>query len=138
MNDIEYETYKEIEGVFDGENLWGEDSRIYPVPANYASKSKLIEGDRLRLYIQQNGQYVFKQIELTARKRLLGVVTPNLQILAEGRNYNILHSSITYHKAKPGDEAAILIPADGHPTWAALENIIQAEVLDQEMESELI
>ena len=32
---------KVIEGVFDGQSMVGSDGKTYPVPANYASKSKL-------------------------------------------------------------------------------------------------
>jgi hypothetical protein len=42
---------KVIEGVFDGQNMMGSDSKTYPVPANYASKSKLVQGDILKLTI---------------------------------------------------------------------------------------
>src|SRR5471030_1604688 len=40
---------KVIEGIFDGQNMIGPDKKQYPVPANYASKSKLVEGDGLKL-----------------------------------------------------------------------------------------
>ena len=33
-----------IEGVFDGQMMLGPDGKSYPIPANYASKSKLVEG----------------------------------------------------------------------------------------------
>ncbi|MFZ1243390.1 MAG: hypothetical protein WAQ22_04605, partial [Candidatus Saccharimonas sp.] len=33
---------KIIEGVFDGQVMIGPDGKNYPVPANYASKSKLV------------------------------------------------------------------------------------------------
>ena len=36
---------KVIEGVFDGQMMMGPDGKNYPIPANYASKSKLVEGD---------------------------------------------------------------------------------------------
>lgn len=42
---------KSIDGVFDGENMVGEDGNPYPVPPNYASKSKLVEGDLMRVTI---------------------------------------------------------------------------------------
>ena len=42
---------KVIEGIFDGQIMIGPDGKNYPVPANYASKSKLVEGDILKLYI---------------------------------------------------------------------------------------
>src|SRR5690606_16926125 len=45
------EGQKIIEGVFDGENMVDDAGKKYPVPANYASKSKLVEGDMLKLTI---------------------------------------------------------------------------------------
>ena len=38
-----------IEGTFDGQIMIGTDGKQYPVPANYASKSKLVEGDMLKI-----------------------------------------------------------------------------------------
>ena len=51
-----------IEGVFDGEQMLGQDERRYPVPPNYASKSKLVVGDVLKLTIASDGTFIFKQI----------------------------------------------------------------------------
>ena len=34
---------KVVEGVFDGQKMTGPDGKEYPVPANYASKSKLVQ-----------------------------------------------------------------------------------------------
>ena len=50
-----------IEGVFDGQHMIGSDGRQYLVPQNYASKSKLVEGDILKLTIQPNGSFLFKR-----------------------------------------------------------------------------
>ena len=40
-----------VEGVFNGQNMIGGDGEEYPIPANYSSKSKLVEGDILKLTI---------------------------------------------------------------------------------------
>ena len=53
---------KVVEGVFDGQNMAGKDKNMYPVPANYASKSKLIPGDVLKLTITNEGSFLYKQI----------------------------------------------------------------------------
>ncbi|HET7630020.1 MAG TPA: hypothetical protein VFK03_01460, partial [Candidatus Saccharimonadales bacterium] len=53
---------KVIEGVFDGQNMVGSDGKTYPVPANYASKSKLVQGDILKLTIADDGTFLYKQI----------------------------------------------------------------------------
>jgi len=53
---------KIVEGVFDGQIMIGPDGKSYPVPANYASKSKLVEGDILKLTIADDGGFIYKQI----------------------------------------------------------------------------
>lgn len=116
---------KEIFGKFDGQHMMGDDGKRYPVPANYASKSKLIEGDNLKLIISEDGAFVFKQIEPVPRKRLVGVVMDNGVINTESGEYKILHSSLTYFKAEEGDEAIIIVPEKTQAEWAALENIIK-------------
>jgi hypothetical protein len=42
-----------IRGIFDGQSMVKEDGEKYPVPDNYASKSKLLEGDGLELKINE-------------------------------------------------------------------------------------
>src|SRR5690349_18112862 len=44
-----------IEGVFTGEKMIGPDGQEYSVPPNYASKSKLVEGDHMKLTITGQG-----------------------------------------------------------------------------------
>lgn len=118
---------KIVEGVFDGENMLGPDGKIYPVPANYASKSKLIEGDRLKLTIAEDGSFIFKQIGPAERKKIIGELhfENNIySVLAEGKSYNVLYASVTYFKAKAGDRVTIVVPATEECKWAAIENII--------------
>ena len=62
-------------GTFDGQIMIGEDGKQYPVPANYASKSKLIEGDMLKLTITPEGNFVYKQIGPVERKFLIALVS---------------------------------------------------------------
>ena len=47
---------KVIEGVFDGQMMLGPDGKNYPIPANYASKSQIVEGDILKLTIADDGR----------------------------------------------------------------------------------
>ncbi len=116
---------KIIEGVFDGQNMVGSDSKTYPVPANYASKSKLVQGDILKLTIAEDGAFLYKQIGPLPRKQLVG------QLKLEGghyfvsvgqRDFRVLLASVTYFKAKPGDQVSVNVPEDDSQTeWAALE-----------------
>lgn len=120
---------KIIEGVFDGQNMIGPDGKQYPVPANYASKSKLVEGDVLKLTIADDGSFIYKQIGPVERKKMLGLLVQDergdYRVLAEGKPYKVLLASLTYYKAEPGDEVTIVVPADSETAWAAVENVIK-------------
>lgn len=121
---------KVIEGVFDGQNMVGPDGKQYPVPANYASKSKLVEGDVLKLTISDDGSFIYKQIGPIERRKMLGVLVQDdrgdFRVLAEGRPYRVLLASLTYFKAEPGDEVTIIVPeAKPDVVWAAVENVIK-------------
>lgn len=127
---IDPEGAKIIEGAFDGQNMLGPDGKQYSVPANYASKSKLVEGDVLKLTITRDGSFIYKQIGPIDRQRLIGQlsrdeVSGEYRVVAEGKSYKVLLASITYFKGEPGDEVVILVPALGDTRWAAVENIIK-------------
>ena len=62
---------KIIEGIFDGQIMIGPDGKNYPVPANYASKSKLVEGDIMKLTITDDGKFLYKQIGPVERKTVI-------------------------------------------------------------------
>jgi len=118
-----------VEGVFDGQVMMGTDGKQYPVPANYASKSKLVEGDMLKLTITTDGSFIYKQIGPVERKRLIGILSQddlgNFVVLAEGKAYRVLLASVTYFKAEPGDEVTIVIPRDSETFWGAIENLVK-------------
>ena len=115
---------KVIEGVFDGQNMVGSDAKTYPVPANYASKSKLVQGDILKLTIAEDGAFLYKQIGPIPRKQIAGVLTQkegHYVVTVGEQEYRVLLASVTYFKAKPGDQVSINVPEDGPAEWAALE-----------------
>lgn len=118
-------TGKVVEGVFDGQKMIGPDGKEYPVPANYASKSKLVEGDILKLTITDDGGFVYKQIGPTERKQIIGTLVQHdgtYYVEANGREYRILLASVTYFHIAVGDQVTIVVPADNEEaTWAAVE-----------------
>lgn len=118
-----------VEGTFDGQIMIGTDGKHYPVPANYASKSKLVQGDMLKLTITGDGSFIYKQIGPAERKHAIGIMSQdeggNHYVVADGKAYRVLLASVTYFHAEPGDEVAIVLPRDLESTWAAIENIIQ-------------
>ena len=122
---------KIIEGVFAGDKMIGADGKTYDIPPNYASKSKLVEGDILKLTITSSGKFVYKQIGPIARKRIVGELAMDSEkdefwVVSDTSKWRILKASVTYFKGEPGDKAAFLIPQDGPSKWAAVENIIKA------------
>ncbi|MBI5077074.1 hypothetical protein HZB94_01710 [Candidatus Falkowbacteria bacterium] len=124
------ENEKVIEGVFDGECMIGADGEAYEVPANYASKSKLVEGDILKLTINNLGAFIYKQIKPIERLRKVGVLDQDPQSLqyfavADAKKWKLLTASVTYFKGEPGDEVIFLIPAESGSRSAAVENIIK-------------
>jgi len=120
---------KVIEGMFDGQNMVGPDGKQYPVPANYASKSKLVEGDVLKLTIAEDGSFIYKQIGPIERRKILGSLLQDekgdYRVLAEGKSYRVLLASLTYFKSEPGDQVTIVLPKDKDATWGAVENVIK-------------
>lgn len=121
---------KIIEGIFNGQNMVGPDKKTYPVPANYASKSKLIPGDILKLTIKEDGAFVYKQIGPIERKRVKGPLIyedGQFKVLTDGKAYNVLLASVTYFKAEVGDEITLIIPSLEESEWGAIEHVLPKE-----------
>lgn len=138
---IETESGKIVEGVFDGQNMMGADNRSYPVQANYASKSKLVPGDVLKLTITDGGAFIYKQIGPVPRRHLVGTLAyedGQYKVIAEGKAYKVLLASVTYFKAEVGDQVAILTPEFEDSEWSAIENVIPQESIQNEMETNVV
>ena len=130
--EIEHTTgIRAIEGVFDGEGMVASDGVRYEVSTNYASKSRLVEGDLLKLIIGLDGTYTFKQIGPVDRQRLVGMLTmdesTNEPVACCGqKRYKLLEASVTYFKGIPGDQIVVLVPREEGSVWAAVETILRA------------
>ena len=116
---------KIVEGIFDGQIMMGPDGKNYPVPANYASKSKLVEGDVLKLTIADDGSFIYKQIDPVERTQVIGTLVQHdgaYYVETNGREYRILLASVTYFRIKMGDQVTIIVPTNNpEATWAAVE-----------------
>ena len=116
---------KVIEGIFDGQIMIGPDGKNYPVPANYASKSKLVEGDIMKLTITEDGKFLYKQIGPVERKTVIGTLTHHddkYYVEVAGKEYQILYASVTYFHLHDGSQVQVTIPAkNDDATWAAVE-----------------
>lgn len=119
-----------VEGVFDGCSMVGTDGKLYSVPPNYASKSRLVEGDVMKLTIKPDGSFLYKQIGPVERVRqvaklALDKASGEFIAVCEEGDCKLLNASVTYFKGEPGDEAVILVPKSGKNIWAAVENIVK-------------
>lgn len=116
---------KVVEGIFDGQIMIGPDGKNYPVPANYASKSKLVEGDIMKLTITNDGKFLYKQIGPVERKSVIGTLTHHDDkyfVEIAGKEYQILYASVTYFHLHEGSQVSVTIPANNEDaTWAAVE-----------------
>ncbi len=116
-----------IEGIFDGQNMVDSQGQSYPVPANYASKSKLVEGDGMKLTITDEGKFIYKQIAPVERKVTKGVLIQEdgqYKVLAEGKSFRVLLASVTFYRAEVGDQVTVLLPTEGQANWAAVEAVL--------------
>lgn len=124
-----------IQGIFNGRSMVAPDGSEYPVPANYASKSKIVEGDSLKLTISEDGSFIYKQIGPTERKKLLGVLSQDekgeFHVLADSKKYKVLLASVTYFKGEPGDEVSLVVPKNTESEWGAIENILKKTELSE-------
>ncbi len=128
-----------IEGIFDGQNMVDAGGQSYPVPANYASKSKLVEGDGMKLTITDEGKFIYKQISPVDRRIAKGLLIQEdgqYKVLSEGRTLRVLLASVTFYRAEVGDQVTVLLPETGEAQWAAIEAVLPkhlAEAAAREM-----
>lgn len=122
---------KVVEGIFDGQNMMDSSGQTYPVPANYASKSKLVEGDGMKLTITDEGKFIYKQIAPTQRRTAVGVLIQEdgqYKVLAEGKAFRVLLASVTFYRAEVGDQVTILLPEGMEAKWGAVENVLPKHI----------
>lgn len=120
-----------VEGIFDGQEMIDKVGKKFPVPTNYASKSKLVAGDRLKLVIAPDGTFIFKQIGPVDRKHVVGTLVEQegeFFVKADVRKYHVLQASVSYFKADVGEEVTIIIPKSGEANWAAIDNCLGSKI----------
>lgn len=117
-----------VEGVFDGKHLITDTHEKVEVPANYAAKSRIVYGDRLKSY-EDEGKQVFKQLEKVSRKKIEAVVTKKegkFYALTETGSYELSATAVEFNKVNINDKIQIIIPEDNpHAPYAALDKIIE-------------
>lgn len=118
---------KIVEWVFTWEDMLWVDEHKYPVPVNYASKSKLVQWDRLKLTIDPTGRMLYKQIKPIDRETKVWLLTKEqgkFQVISDWLTYNVLTAAVTHFKAEIGDSVSIIVPTGKHANFAAIESVI--------------
>ncbi|PSO46058.1 MAG: hypothetical protein BRC22_00020 [Parcubacteria group bacterium QH_9_35_7] len=117
----------ELEGVFDGKHMIGSDTNKYEVPYDFANKQNLVEGDLLKLKINDDGSYNYEVLEAVERKRLVGIVKrkgdKNWIVQLESKQFRIRKDFIDNKNIVEGDKVVILVPKHGKSNWGAIENV---------------
>ena len=124
------ENSKIIEWVFTWEEMLWWDKYSYPVPANYSSKSKLVQWDKLKLTIESNWKMIYKQIEPIKRETKIWLLTKEwqkYQVIVDWDTYNVLTAAVTHFKWEIWDNVSILLPEWKKATFAAIDSIIPKE-----------
>ena len=132
QNLANYEEDKEvkvIEWIFDWYFMIWSDGKKYPVPLNYASKSKLIPGDVLKLRIMPDWKLVYKLISPAPRKYVKATLSKwddwkYIAITDDWKSYYLNLAAVTYFKWKPWDELSIIVNAEWKGDFAAIEALI--------------
>ena len=120
-----------IEGIFTGKDMLGTDHKLYPVPANYASKSKIVEGSKLKCTIKADGalQYkIIKEVDFVTSTGTIIRDGDHFVVVSQDGMYQLLPAAVTYIRARVGDRIAIRIPKGKKATYATIEARIPAEV----------
>lgn len=122
---------KVIEGIFNGKDMLGTDKKVYPVPANYASKSKIVEGSKLKATIKADGSFQYKIIDEIDFDMMTGTLIKDgdrFVVITQGGIYQVIPASVTYLQAKIGDRVSIRVPQGIKATYATIDALVPHDV----------
>jgi hypothetical protein len=122
-----------VEGYFDGEGMMGDNGQNYTVPQNYASKTQLVIGDRMKWMLTPDRE-IYKLIGQAARERIIGTFSmegDSFVVITEQhpKPVKILKASATFAMKNLGlnfgDEVVIIVPKGVTPTWGAFSSVVK-------------
>jgi hypothetical protein len=119
-----------VEGSFDGFNMLGDDGKTYEVPANYAAKSRLVFGDKLKM-VEKDGRKLFKQLEKAPRKTSQGIATKKEGLwyaITDTGSYKISDVAAEFNNIQINEELVVIVPEDNlNAPFAALDKVIRPD-----------
>lgn len=124
----EYKNLPGVEGTFDGLYMLGDDGKKYEVPGNYAAKSRLVYGDRLKM-VEEVGKTMFKQVEKVERQKLEGVLSKKegkWYVLTDSGSYRISDVAAEFNQVQLNEKADILVPTSNlSAPYGALDKVLR-------------
>ena len=124
------ENIQVVEWKFDGYFMVWANQKKYPVPLNYASKTKLVPWDTLKLKIMAEWKFVYKLIRPVERKHIKATLSKTdeskfVAMSEDGKVYFLNQAAVTFFKWKPWDELYIITNAEWTWWFAAIEAVIK-------------
>jgi len=110
-----------VDGNYNGNAMMiADDGSAYNVPPNYASKSRLVEGDRMTLYILYDGTYRYKTVRPAERIRFQARYLGHNRVEdEEGREFLLLPATVTYHRLR--EDELVCCATSWNSEYAAVE-----------------
>ncbi len=94
------------------------------MPANYASKSKLVAGDVLKLTITDNGSFIYKQIGPVPRKQMIGTLSyeeGQYKVMASGKAYKVFARERDVLQGRSRDQVTDYCSEMEESDWSAMK-----------------
>lgn len=133
-----YKDMPGIEGIFDGTYLVTVDNQKYEVPPNYAAKTRILYGDRIKL-IEENGKQLFKSISKQERIEVEAVIAKKdgkWFALTADRSYRISDNAAEFNKLNINDTVVVLVPKDRvNVPFAAFDKVLNPSQSEKKQES---
>ncbi len=117
-----------VEWVFNWEKMIDSEWFEHPIPVNYISKSKLVEWDWLKLTVNEDWKFLYKQIRPKPRRHLVWTLTLDegqYKVIADWKTYRVILAAVTYLRANVWDRISIIIPEwNDDVKWAAVDAVV--------------
>lgn len=121
-----------IDGIFDGSHMVDASGKKYEVNANYATKSLLVHGDKLRAY-DENGKYWFKQVDKTPREKISGMLTQKAgvwHVVTADGSYKVSQNAVEFLNLKVNDDVDVFIPKNNKKAPFATLDFVKKHIRD--------
>ncbi len=102
-------------GKYDGMFMVTEAGKKYPVPDNYAAKTKLLYGDKLKMIEGPEGRRfkLLEEVERAEEGAQLALKDGRFEALGKDASFKLLQGAVRFWNGEEGDKLKILLPKGG-------------------------